>query len=150
MKRSLHYKNPYRQELIEKLESLNGQVFTRIELTDDHSNQTQLRLNRALKAFVNEGLIIKLGHNLYAKAMSMDFPNGKTQVVLRVPFESVAIEALDKLGVKWEFGQAIQEYNRGETTQIPAVFSVKLQSRFRGVISAEGRTIHFEGGINAR
>lgn len=39
---------------------------------------------------------------------------------------------------------------RGETTQVPVVFSVKLHSHFRGMISAEGREVIFEGGVNAR
>jgi len=58
--------------------------------------------------------------------------------------------ALNKLDLKWEFGTAIQEYNRGETTQVPTRFTVKLKSRYRGTISAEGRTVHFEGDTNAR
>lgn len=37
-----------------------------------------------------------------------------------------------------------------DATQIPVVFSVKLHSRFRGMISAEGREVIFEGGVNAR
>ncbi len=145
-----HYKKPYRQQLLDKIQSFDEQVFVRADLSDDHSNQVQLRLNRALKAFVDEGYIIKLGHNLYAKAMSMNFPDGKNRTVLRDSFESIASEALNKLGIKWEFGQAIQEYNRGETTQVPAIFTVRLHSRFRGLISAEGRTVNFEGNINAR
>ena len=148
--RQHHYKNAFRKVLADQIESFEDQVFVRSDLTDNHSNQAQLRLNRALKAFADEGFIIKLSHNLYAKAMTMNFPDGKMHTVLRDSFESVAIEALNKLGIKWEFGRAIQEYNRGETTQIPMVFSVRLHSRFRGVISAEGRKVHFEGNINAR
>ena len=110
----------------------------------------QLRLNRALKMFAREGLIMKIGHGLYAKAMVMTFPRGQSRVVLRDSFESVAIEALNKLEVDWEFGEAIQAYNRGETTQIPVVFSVKLHSRFRGTIRAEGRSVIFEDDIYAR
>ena len=93
---------------------------------------------------------MKISHNLYAKAMKMYFSDKKSRIVLREAFESVVMEALEKLGIQWEFGQAIQEYNRGETTQIPTVFSIRLHSRFRGTIRAEGRAVHFEGDINAR
>lgn len=150
MKRPHHYNNAYRRELFNKIESMPGQVFTRQDLAATQTNQEQLRLNRALKTFLDTGIIIKLGHGLYGKAMRMDFPNGDMKIVLRDSFESVAIEALNKLGLEWEFGRAIQEYNRGETTQVPAVFSVKLHSRFRGNIVAEGRKVIFEDGINAR
>ncbi len=150
MNRPQHYQNTYRKQLLDKIESLESHVFSRKDLTSDHSNQGQLRLNRALRAFINAGLIIKVSHGLYAKAKKIVLPSGKKLVALRNSFESVAIETLNKLGIKWELGRAIQEYNRGETTQVPVVFSVKLLSRFRGAIGAEGRTILFEDGTNAR
>ncbi|WP_245183354.1 hypothetical protein [Legionella israelensis] len=33
-------------------------------MTQDHSNREQLRLNRALRAFIDEGIIIKVAHGL--------------------------------------------------------------------------------------
>lgn len=150
MQRPHHYRKDHRALLLDKIRSMESQVFVREDLSDDHSNREQLRLNRALKTFIDEGLIIKISHGLYARATKMNFLNGETKTVLEDSFESVAIQALDKLGIKWEFGRAIQEYNRGETTQIPAVFSVQLHSRFRGSISAEGRTLIFEDKKNAR
>ena len=71
MSRPSHYKNAYRRQLLDKIESLNSQVFTREDLSHDHSNQAQLRLNRVLKAFIDNGTIIKISHGLYAKAMKM-------------------------------------------------------------------------------
>jgi len=150
MRRPQHYNKTYRTQLLDKIEHLDSAVFDRNDLTHDHSNKAQLRLNRALKTFISEGHILKISHGLYAKAMNMKFPDGKVKTVLRDSFESVAIQALDKLGVEWELGQAIQAYNRGETTQIPVVFSVQLRSRFRGNISAEGKTLIFEDNVNAR
>ena len=145
-----HYKKAYRDELLQKIEQLDTQVFTRSDIVRDRSNREQLRLNRALKAFIDDGFIAKIGHGIYAKAMLLELPDGRTHTVLRAPFESVATEALNRSGVKWELGKAIQEYNRGESTQIPAIFSIKLHSRYRGTISAEGRRVVFEGGSNAR
>src|SRR3990167_2401493 len=145
-----HYQNTYRKKLLAKIESVKTQIFSRNELTRNHSNQEQLRLNRALKTFAEQGHIIKISHGLYAKAMAIDFTNGEKKIILRDSFESIAILALNKLGVQWEYGSAIQAYNRGETTQVPVIFSVKLHSRFRGTISAQGRKVIFEGRINAR
>lgn len=145
-----HYQNTYRRKLLDKIESLKTQVFSRDDLTRNHTNQEQLRLNRALKTFAELGHITKISHGLYAKAMSIDLPNGKRKIILRDSFESIAILALNKLNVQWEYGSAIAAYNRGETTQVPVIFSVKLHSRFRGTISAEGRSVVFEDEINAR
>lgn len=145
-----HYKNNYRDSLKQKINHFAGQVFSRNDLSRDHSNSEQLRLNRALRLFIKEGFLIKISHALYAKAELMVFPNGKAKPILQSSFEEVAIEALNKLHVKWEFGQAIQDYNTGKTTQVPAAFTVRLKSRFRGTITAEGRAILFEGKVNAR
>ena len=148
--KKIHYNNVYRETLRNKIKAISLRVFSRDDLTDSHTNREQLRLNRALHAFMDEGIIIKIGHGLYAKAESMHFPNGEIKAVLTEPFEVIATEALNKLGVQWKLGSAIQDYNSGKTTQIPAAFTVQLKTRFRGSIRAEGRKIHFEGGVNAR
>lgn len=150
MRNTHHYQNTYRLKLLDKIESLKIQVFSRDDLTHNHTNQEQLRLNRALKAFAEQGYIIKISHGLYAKAKTINLPNGKSKIILRDSFESIAMFALNKLGILWEYGSAIQAYNRGETTQVPVVFSIKLHSRFRGTISAQGRQVIFEDSINAR
>ena len=150
MRQQTNYNNHYRASLINKIHGMRTKVFSRSDLTQDHSNREQLRLNRALNAFMNQGVIIKIAHGLFAKAESMNFPNGEVKAVLTASFEEVAIEALDKLGVKWSLGRAIRDYNAGKTTQVPSVFTVQLKSRYRGSIQAEGRAVIFEGGINAR
>ena len=146
MQEKKHYKTAFRDHLRNTIDHMNNAVFSRADLTQDHSNREQLKLNRALRAFVDEGIIIKIGHGLFAKAKSMQIPGRGKQAVLTEPFETIAIEALDKLGVEWELSSAIRDHNLGKTTQVPAVFSVRLKSRFRGSIQAQGRTLIFEGG----
>ena len=150
MNEKRHYQNAFRKALLTRIKQLEDTVFSRQDLLSDKSNQAQLRLNRALNALVDEGHVIKISHGLYARAIKLSFPNGEIQIVLEESFEKVAIAALNKLGVKWEFSGAIQAYNSGETTQVPAVFSIKLKSRFRGTIEAEGRKLIFEGKKYAR
>ena len=145
-----HYQNDYRNELRNKIEKSKGHVFTRDDLEKDRSNQAQLRLNRALKMLLDEGEILKISHGLYAKAEPITLRNGQTKTFLKESFETVAMEALNKLGVQWELGRSIREYNEGKTTQVPVVFSVQLKSRFRGEIRANGRSVIFEGKTNAR
>ena len=150
MDETTHYNNAFRNSLRNKIARLTSRVFSRDDLTSDHSNREQLRLNRALRAFIHEGIIVKIAHGLFAKAEPMELPGKEVSAVLTAPFEVVAAEALNKLGVKWELGRAIHDYNAGRTTQVPSAFIVRLKSRFRGSIHAEGRKIMFEGGINAR
>ena len=144
-----YYQTPYRQQLISIIQALPGEVFSRQDVTSDQSNREQLRLNRALKMFLTEGMIIKISHGLYAKAKQIKIAD-EEHTILRKPFEDIAIEALNKRKVHWELGRAIQEYNSGESQQIPVVFTVRLHTRFRSRISAIGRELLFEGGINAR
>src|SRR5690348_5313769 len=103
--RPSHYKKAYRESLKRKINRLRGQVFSRRNLSRDYSNREQLRLNRALNAFIEEGFLIKISHGLYAKAELMSFPSGKRKPVLQASFEEVAIEALNKLAIKWEYGR---------------------------------------------
>ena len=50
MKNLSYYNNAYRDALRNKISRLAETVFARGDLTDDHSNKEQLRLNRALNA----------------------------------------------------------------------------------------------------
>lgn len=150
MNRPNHYMNAHRKALLNKIDTMPDAVFTRSELSQDHSNREQLRLNRALRTFAEQGYIIRLGHGIYAKATAVVFPDGEIKIILQASFETVIMSALDRLGIDWELGEAIQAYNRGETTQVPAAFSIRLRSRFRGQLSAEGRSVIFEGEVNAK
>ncbi len=150
MNTKIHYGNRFRDEIRKKINNYSGRVFSRSDLTSDRSNREQLRLNRALRAFIDEGFIVKIAHGLFARSEPLKLPNGEIRAVLLEPFEEVAMEALDKLNIQWEPGTAIQEYNEGKTTQVPAVFSVRLKSRYRGSIQANGRRLIFEGVTNSR
>lgn len=150
MNEKTHYNNDFRDGLKAKITQIKNHVFSRSDLIQENSNKEQLRLNRALRAFMDEGFIIKIAHGLFAKAEPMRFPDQKIRPVLTESFETIALEALDKLGVQWELSSAIREYNEGKTTQVPALFSVRLKSRFRGSIHAQNQTLIFEGNINAR
>lgn len=145
-----HYNSSYRQRLLLKINRLGGAVFTRKDICEDRSNRSQLRLNRALIAFINQGIIAKVSHGIYVRTKQLDMQQRNKITVLEEPFESVATVILNMKGVKWELGSAIQAYNNGESTQVPAVFTVRLHSRFRGSIRYNGRSVLFEGGINAR
>lgn len=148
--RPTHYSNDYRLNLKQQIEALPGEVFQREDLVDDLSSNVQLRLTRALSAFIEEGFIIKIAHGLYAKATPLELPSGEIRPSLRKSFEAIAIEALDKLGIDWEYGRAIQEYNAGKAQQIPVRFTIKLKNRLRREITIHNRKVYFEDSINAR
>ena len=145
-----HYNSSFRKQLRSKINNFKTNVFSRHDLSNDRSNKEQLRLNRALRTFMDEGLIIKISHGLFAKAELIEFHNKELRPVLKNSFEATAIEALNKLNIKWELGRAIKEYNEGKTTQVPVLFTVRLKSRFRGSIYLGTKKLIFEDNVNTK
>lgn len=105
------------------------------------------QITRALNQLVSEAILIRLGYGVYAKASKSQYSDAP---ILQAPFAVACVEALDKLKIKWELGDAITAYNTGKTQQVPAQFVVRLKSRFRGHLAEGKRAILFEGQINAR
>ncbi len=138
------YKTDFRERVKQAIDACDGNVILRSELNDLGLPR---QVSRALKALVADGVLIKLGYGVYAKAKKnkyVDMP------ILQGVFESVCMEALDKLGVKWELGSAIKKYNEGKTQQVPVQFIVKLNNRYRGELSDGRQKLIFERNTYAR
>lgn len=105
------------------------------------------QISRALSKLIEKKRLIKLGTGIYAKAQVSKYLDSP---LLEGGFDNVAREALDRIGVDWEPGTAEQEYNAGQTQQIPMQNMVKLKTRLRRAISYQGRQLLFEGNTNAR
>ena len=77
------------------------------------------QVGRALRELVQEGLLIKIGYGLYARARinritgnaMADNPSGPAGVV---------IEAMEKLGVEYQLDDLSRMNLSGDSTQIPA------------------------------
>jgi hypothetical protein len=88
------------------------------------------QVGRALRELVREGLLIKIGYGLYTRArvnrvtgnIMPDNPSGP---------DGVVIEAMEKLGVAYQFDDLSRLNFSGDSTQIPAkVKIVPKSSRF--------------------
>jgi hypothetical protein len=93
------------------------------------------QIGRALRQLTSEGLLLKIGYGLYAKAR----PNritGKPMLSAEGGFSQVAEEALSRLGVKWQPSKTVQAYQAG-STQIPANAEVIVLDRFNRRIGTE-------------
>ena len=88
--------------------------------------QAQSSRKRSHESYINQQLA-KIAQGIYVK-MRPSVING--EAVLDGAFTLIAREALNKLGVLWEPEIAEQEYNSGQSTQVPANSRVKLKSRF--------------------
>jgi hypothetical protein len=93
------------------------------------------QIGRALRQLTSEGILLKIGYGLYAKAR----PNritGKPMLSAEGGFSQVAEEALSRLGVKWQPSKTVQAYQAG-STQIPANAEVIVLDRFNRRIGTE-------------
>jgi hypothetical protein len=136
------YSDSIECKIQERFDAIAGEVVLREDLTVLGSYR---QISRALNRLIQKQQLIKIGFGLYAKAKPSHYID---DAILREPLATVATQALDRLGVKWELGQALQDYNAGRSQQVPIKFIVRLKSRLRRELAVGMRQITFEGGIN--
>jgi len=100
------------------------------------------QVGRALHRLMLDGVLVRLGLGVYAKAKPSVL-TGKPMPVR--PLEVLAPEALNKLGVAVMPSRLVQEYNAGRSTQLPAgiVFNVGRR-RVARKLSFNGKAIQYE------
>src|SRR3990167_6681488 len=119
------YKNTFRNKVLEKISSLKRDVILWPDLTM-LGNPRQI--SRALNDCIKDGVLARIGRGIYAKTT---FSQYTEKPVIRVGFDVVCIQVLNRLKIKWKLSKPIQDYNAGLSQQIPANFEVRLKSRFR-------------------
>jgi hypothetical protein len=103
---------------------------------------SEAQVSRALKELVERGKLVKLGRGVYAKAK----PSVLTGKAIPIkPLESLAPEALKKLGIQTTQTQQVEDYNSGKSTQIPAGIVFKVaRRRITRKLGFNGKTVKFE------
>lgn len=120
----------------------NRNVFIRADFKD---KGTPSRITRALQDLTSEGRIIRLGYGIYAKARPSLITG---EPVPYVPLELLATEAFDRLGIDIEAGLALEDYERGDTTQIPVNPAFRTRGkRISRKISLGGREVIYEKNL---
>lgn len=87
---------------------------------------SQSQISRALTSLQKEGFLVRLGYGVYAKAKRSSI-TGKS--IPRISFEELMIEAMRRLDIDVQLGKSLQEYQRGETTQMPMRFILDSKDR---------------------
>lgn len=88
-------------------------VFVRAEFA---SLGSATQVGRALRSLLTDGVLVRLGLGVYAKAKMSVLSGAPIPVT---PIEILAPIALKKLGIAVAPSQATQAYNNGSTTQLP-------------------------------
>jgi hypothetical protein len=115
-----------------KISRSNREVFLR---SDFEKLAGYDQVGRALRQLTSDGVLVKVGYGLYAKAR----PNritSKPMLSAKGGFTQVAEEALSRLGVKWKPSMSVLDYQSG-STQIPANAEVIIFERFNRRIGTE-------------
>ncbi|MDR1322949.1 MAG: DUF6088 family protein [Candidatus Margulisbacteria bacterium] len=82
---------------------------------------------RALKQLVKDRKIVRFGYGSYAKAKINPFDN---RCYPAQDMVSVVRELFDKLGIDWDYSQAVKDYNLGLSMQMPMKNFFVLNTRF--------------------
>lgn len=87
---------------------------------------SEAQVGRALRNLISDGVIVKLGVGVYAKAKRSVLSGNPMPVR---PVEVLAEQALKRLGVKIFPSTVTEDYNAGRTTQIPVVSAINTGNR---------------------
>lgn len=99
------------------------------------------QVGRALRELISDGVLIRFGYGLYAKADKSPY-SGK--VVPKKALPALAEDALRKLGVVVVQSNAQRDYNSGRTTQVPTGRVIGVKGRIRRKMGFNGQTVKFE------
>lgn len=139
-----YYQKSLKFKVLDRIRELPGNVVLRQEIEDMGSPR---QISRCLKTLVEMGELVKIGYGIYAKSYLSELID---EPIIKEGFSSACIEALTKLGIKWELGSFAKAYNAGLSTQVPVRLAVQLKSRFRRTLKDGDAKLIIEKGINAR
>lgn len=99
------------------------------------------RVGRVLRSFVSKGVLISIGHGLYARAKKSSV-TGK--IIPDKFLGDLAIEALMRMGIETRPSSADEAYNSGKSLQIPTGRTIGVMGRVSRRIGFNSVFISFE------
>jgi len=134
-----------KEKILIAIVGMPGTVVLRAELNRFASYS---QVSKILANLVREGRLIRAGKGIFVKTKISSI-TGNT--IASGSLETVATEALQKLGIEAGPGQATDDYNKRRTTQIPGKFVVSTGNRrISRRIEIGGRHLLYENKYKAR
>ena len=128
--------------LLRSIKGRPGNVVFRFEVARLGS---PAQVTTALKELIAKGAIARIGRVIYAKTCQSTVTG---TVVPAGSLETLATEALQKMGVRVGVGRAAAAYNAGQTTQLPGSFVAHSGNRrISRKIVVGGRTVTYENNF---
>lgn len=127
------------ERLLRSIKQRDSDVVLRSELVKMSSAS---QLSEALKSLQDKGVLVRIGTGVYARTRRSSV-TGAT--IPAGSLETLATEALRKMGVAVMAGKAAMEYNAGKTTQLPGSFVANTgRRRITRKIAVGGRSVVYE------
>lgn len=127
------------ERLLRSVKQRDSDVILRTELVKMGSSS---QLSEALRALQNKGVLVRIGTGVYARTRRSSVTGA---VIPAGSLETLATEALKKMGVDVKASKAAMEYNSRRTTQLPGAFVANTGSRkIRRKIAVGGRSVVYE------
>lgn len=132
-----------RERMQRSIKQRPGNVILRAEVAGMGSST---QVSAALKALQDMGVLVRIGTGVYAKTRKSSV-TGAT--IPAGSLETLATEALRKLGVSVSAGSAAAAYNSGRTTQLPSTFVANTgRRRISRKIAVGGRSVAYENDFS--
>lgn len=120
----------------------NREVFVR---QDFSRFGTASRITRALASLLEEGILVRLGYGVYAKATPSVLSGNP---IPRVPLEMLVAEYFQQVGVRVTPGRATREYSQGASNQVPMVLAINTGTkRVSRIIRLGNRQVMYEKNL---
>lgn len=132
------------ERLLRSIKQRDSDVVLRAELVKMGSSS---QLSEALKALQDRGVLVRIGTGVYARTRRSSITGA---VIPAGSLETLATEALKKMGVDVKASKAAVEYNSRRTTQLPGTFVANTGRRkIRRKISVGGRSVVYENDYSS-
>ncbi|WP_416347191.1 DUF6088 family protein [Castellaniella sp.] len=127
------------ERMLRSIRQRTGNVILRADVAKLGSAS---QVSEALKALQAQGVLVRIGTGVYAKTRKSSVTGA---IIPAGSLESLAVEALRRLGVSVSAGSAAVAYNTGRTTQLPGTFVANTgRRRISRKIAVGGRLVKYE------
>ncbi len=123
------YEKSLKYKVLQRLETLPYTVILRSDLKDLAGNR---QISEVLQQLIEDEKIVRLGYGVYAKLYYSKIANDS---YIPGGFGGALREAFNRLHVKWRPSRAMEAYNSGKSTQVPANPVFRIDSRFTRKLS---------------
>ena len=131
------------ERMLRSIQQRAGNIILRTEVARMGS---PTQVTEVLKSLQDKGVIVRIGTGIYAKTRKSSI-TGAT--IPAGSLETLATEALRKLGVAGGSGVAADAYNSGQTTQLPGAFVANTgRRRISRKITVGGRSVAYENNYS--